>query len=124
MLAEKFFLMLEWLVRRQSQTHADGSPIVISSSPHVPIKLANASGNLSSEAAPACNVLLMQKSGACPQCRVRFRRIELATGPGKRGEFRCRACNHLLELCDGSHEVTLRLTVQPSGASNSKPSSN
>jgi len=33
--------------------------------------------------------------------------------PGKRGEFRCRVCNHLLELFDGSREVALRLTVVP-----------
>ncbi len=39
MLAEKFFLYLEALIKSQ-QTHADGSPRVISSSPHVPVKLA------------------------------------------------------------------------------------
>jgi len=35
MLAEKFFLYLE----AQDQTHGDGSPRVISSSPHVPVRL-------------------------------------------------------------------------------------
>ena len=38
MLAEKFFLYLEALIKSQ-QTHSDGSPRVISSSPHVPVKL-------------------------------------------------------------------------------------
>ena len=38
MLAEKFFLYLEALIK--SQNHADGSPRVISSSPHVPVKMA------------------------------------------------------------------------------------
>ena len=38
MLAEKFFLFLEALMKSR-QTHPDGSPKVISSSPHVPIKL-------------------------------------------------------------------------------------
>jgi hypothetical protein len=38
MLAEKFFLYLEALIKSQ-QTHSDGSPKVISTSPHVPIKL-------------------------------------------------------------------------------------
>jgi hypothetical protein len=38
MLAEKFFLYLEVLIKSQ-QNHADGSPRVISSSPHVPVKL-------------------------------------------------------------------------------------
>jgi hypothetical protein len=37
MLAEKFFLYLEALIK--SQHHADGSPRVISTSPHVPVKL-------------------------------------------------------------------------------------
>lgn len=36
MLAEKFFLMLEALKR---STYADGSPRVVSTSPHVPVKL-------------------------------------------------------------------------------------
>ena len=37
MLAEKFMLYLEALIKTQS--HGDGSPRVISSSPHVPIRL-------------------------------------------------------------------------------------
>jgi hypothetical protein len=37
MLAEKFFLILESLIR--SQTHADGSARIVSSSPHVPVTL-------------------------------------------------------------------------------------
>ena len=40
MLAEKFFLYLEALIKgQQSPNYADGSPRVISSSPHVPVKL-------------------------------------------------------------------------------------
>jgi hypothetical protein len=38
MLAEKFFLYLEALIKSQ-QTHSDGAPRVISSSPHVPVSL-------------------------------------------------------------------------------------
>jgi len=37
MLAEKFFLYLEGLIK--SQSHVDGSPRVVSTSPHVPVKL-------------------------------------------------------------------------------------
>ena len=37
MLAEKFFLMLEALLR--DRVHADGAPRVVSSSPHIPVKL-------------------------------------------------------------------------------------
>ena len=38
MLAEKFFLVLETLIRT-NRTYPDGSPRVVSSSPHVPVKL-------------------------------------------------------------------------------------
>jgi hypothetical protein len=41
MLAEKFFLMLEALKR---STYQDGSPRVISTSPHVPVKLPSGNG--------------------------------------------------------------------------------
>lgn len=37
MLAEKFFLLLEALLKNQS--YADGSPRVVSTAPHVPIRL-------------------------------------------------------------------------------------
>jgi hypothetical protein len=37
MLAEKFMLFLEALIK--SKTHADGGPRVISTSPHVPVNL-------------------------------------------------------------------------------------
>jgi len=40
MLAEKFFLVLESLIR--SRPSPDESPRVVSSSPHVPVKLPNA----------------------------------------------------------------------------------
>jgi predicted Zn finger-like uncharacterized protein len=49
----------------------------------------------------------------CPKCKAGYRRIELASKKGRRGEFRCLVCNHLLEVFDGSTEVALRLTVQP-----------
>lgn len=40
MLAEKFFLYLEALIKsQQALTYTDGSPRVVSSSPHVPVKL-------------------------------------------------------------------------------------
>jgi hypothetical protein len=37
MLAEKFFLVLESLIK--GRTYPDGSPRVVSTSPHVPVKL-------------------------------------------------------------------------------------
>ena len=44
MLAEKFFLMLESLIKTQAETHSDGSPKVVSTSPHISIKLPIQSG--------------------------------------------------------------------------------
>jgi len=57
----------------------------------------------------------MKKSDVtCPKCQAGYRRVELMTSPGTKGKFRCLSCNHLLEVFDGSREVALRLTVQPS----------
>jgi hypothetical protein len=39
MLAEKFFLLLEALKRSDDHGYADGAPKVVSSSPHVPVRL-------------------------------------------------------------------------------------
>ena len=39
MLAEKFVIVLESLIRVQRQGHPDGSPRVVSTSPHVPVYL-------------------------------------------------------------------------------------
>jgi hypothetical protein len=56
----------------------------------------------------------MKKSDlTCPECGAGYRRIELISMPGTRGEFRCLVCDHLLETYDGSRNVALRLTVQP-----------
>jgi hypothetical protein len=41
MLAEKFMLLLETL---RSQTHPDGSPMVVSTTRHVPVKLPGGNG--------------------------------------------------------------------------------
>ena len=49
----------------------------------------------------------------CPECRAGFRRIELSSRRGERGEYRCPICDALLEVFDGSTEVAYRLTVQP-----------
>lgn len=57
----------------------------------------------------------MRKSDVtCPKCQAGYRRIELTSKMGVEGEFRCRVCDQLLELMDGSTDVALRLTVQPS----------
>ena len=53
MLAEKFFLLLETL---KSRTYPDGSPQVVSSSPHVPVELASLSLSRSGTDARAIRV--------------------------------------------------------------------
>ena len=61
-----------------------------------------------------CYVSDMRKSDlTCPKCHAGYQRIELLSKPGESGEFRCLSCNHLLEVFDGSRQVALRLTVQP-----------
>ena len=49
----------------------------------------------------------------CPECNAGYRRIELNSIGGTKGEYRCLLCDHLLEVFDGSAEIALRLTVQP-----------
>jgi hypothetical protein len=44
MLAEKFILIVESLIRAQGQTYPDGSTRVVSTSPHVPVQLPARSG--------------------------------------------------------------------------------
>ena len=49
----------------------------------------------------------------CPGCRAGYRRVELATRSGPKGEFRCLVCDRLLEIFDGARDVAIRVTVQP-----------
>ena len=42
MLAEKFMLYVETLIRNQA--YSDGGPRVVSTSPHIPVKLPSATG--------------------------------------------------------------------------------
>jgi transposase-like protein len=56
----------------------------------------------------------MKKSDLiCPECRAGYVRLELVSRHGHKGDYRCLTCNHLLEVFDGSTEVAIRLTVQP-----------
>jgi hypothetical protein len=56
----------------------------------------------------------MKKSDiTCPNCQAGYRRIELTSRPGVKGEYRCLLCNEVLEKLDGSTDVAIRLTVQP-----------
>ena len=49
----------------------------------------------------------------CPKCNAGYRRIELTSRRGMKGEYRCLLCNQVLEVFDGSTDVAIRLTVQP-----------
>ena len=40
----------------------------------------------------------------CPKCKAGYRRIEVASGRGTKGEYRCLLCDHVLEVYDGSAE--------------------
>ncbi len=56
----------------------------------------------------------MKKSDVtCPKCHAGYRRIELTSRPGAKGEYHCLLCNELIEVFDGSTDVAIRLTVQP-----------
>jgi transposase-like protein len=56
----------------------------------------------------------MKKSDVtCPKCNAGYRRIELTSKSGTKGQFNCLVCDRELEVFDGSAEIALRLTVQP-----------
>lgn len=56
----------------------------------------------------------MKKSDlTCPVCHAGYRRIELTSQRGAKGEFCCLLCSEVLETFDGSTDVAIRLTVQP-----------
>jgi DNA-directed RNA polymerase subunit RPC12/RpoP len=50
----------------------------------------------------------------CSACGAGFRRLELATPPANQGEYRCPACDEVLETFDGSAYIAYRMTIQPS----------
>jgi hypothetical protein len=61
-----------------------------------------------------CYFAPMKKSDvACDQCQAGYRRIELVSKPGSKGEFRCLVCDRVLEVFDGATDLAFRLTVQP-----------
>jgi len=59
---------------------------------------------------------MMKGDAICPNCNAGFRRIELLTRRGVRGEYRCPLCDQLLESFDGSTEIAYRLTITPEKA--------
>ncbi len=57
----------------------------------------------------------------CPSCNAGYWRIQLFHQHVTTGEFRCRCCDQVLEVFDGSTCVALRLTVQPERACEEAP---
>ena len=56
----------------------------------------------------------MRKSDLiCPECNAGYRRIELISKKGVKGEFPCLFCGHVLEVFDGRTDIVIRLPVQP-----------
>jgi uncharacterized Zn finger protein (UPF0148 family) len=49
----------------------------------------------------------------CPHCGAGFRRLELWSLLGWKGEYRCPVCDTALEIFDGNKLIDYRLTVQP-----------
>ena len=58
--------------------------------------------------------LMMKGDVTCPECGAGFRRLELTSQPGIKGEYCCPGCWEVLERFDGSTLVVYRLTIQPS----------
>ncbi|MBR0692746.1 hypothetical protein JQ553_05890 [Bradyrhizobium lablabi] len=50
----------------------------------------------------------------CPHCGAGFRRLELSTASGDKGEYHCPVCDTALEQFDGDKLIAYRLTIQPS----------
>lgn len=50
----------------------------------------------------------------CSACGAGFRRLELATIPANHGEYRCPACDEIVEKFDGHAFIAYRMTIQPS----------
>jgi transposase-like protein len=71
-------------------------------------------GSLLESARSAAHIHCMKKSDViCPECGAGYRRIELISKTGSKGEYRCLLCDHVLEVFDGSTDIAIRLTVQP-----------
>jgi transposase-like protein len=58
-------------------------------------------------------MIMRQSDVTCPKCHSGYRRIELVSRKGSKGEFHCVSCDQVLEVFDGSTYVAIRLTVQP-----------
>jgi hypothetical protein len=58
-------------------------------------------------------MIMRQSDVVGPKCQAGYRRIELMSHKGRKGEYHCAICDHVLEIFDGSTYIAIRLTVQP-----------
>jgi hypothetical protein len=58
-------------------------------------------------------MIMRQSEVTCLKCHSGYRRIELVSRKGSKGEFHCVSCDQVLEVFDGSTYVAIRLTVRP-----------
>ncbi|MDB5605877.1 MAG: hypothetical protein JWP25_2777 [Bradyrhizobium sp.] len=58
-------------------------------------------------------MIMRQSDVTCPKCHGGYRRIELVSRKGSKGEFQCESCDEVLEVFDGSTYVAIRPRVQP-----------
>jgi DNA-directed RNA polymerase subunit RPC12/RpoP len=78
-----------------------------------PVRQKGIRSGLESCAGARHNVIMKKSDLTCPTCHAGYRRIELTSRPGVKGEYRCLLCSEVLETFDGSTDVAIRLTVQP-----------
>jgi hypothetical protein len=57
--------------------------------------------------------IMLRSDVICSKCQAGYRRVELMSQKGRKGEYHCALCDHVLETFDGSTYVAIRLTVQP-----------
>jgi DNA-directed RNA polymerase subunit RPC12/RpoP len=57
---------------------------------------------------------MKQNDVICSDCGAGFRRLELSSRQGQKGEYRCPACNNPIEVFDGTRLIAYRLTIEPS----------
>jgi hypothetical protein len=53
-------------------------------------------------------MIMRQSDVTCPKCHADYRRIELVSRKGRKGQFHCMSCDHTLEVFDGSTYVAIR----------------
>jgi hypothetical protein len=61
----------------------------------------------------AWGVVMKKSDVTCSECGAGFRRIELWSQPGEKGEYRCPGCDCSLKVFDGTKLIVYRLTIEP-----------